>query len=100
MGEPADARRRSGRSSQALRDDQPCGPGRAAVVERFEHGAGEAGVLQGDAPIALDEDEQDVLAAQPGQQVGGGGVVLRIRRGGPGELALVTQRDGTRATWA
>ena len=32
----------------------------------------EARALDGDLPVAFNEDEEDVLAAQPGQQVGSG----------------------------
>jgi hypothetical protein len=33
---------------------------------------GEAGALDGDLPVAFDEVDDDVLAAQSGQQAGGG----------------------------
>ena len=51
---------------------QLTGPG----VEDLVHARGEAGVLHCDPAVALDEDQQDVLATQAGQEICGG--TLRI----------------------
>ena len=78
---------------------------RGALVE---HGVDPGGVLDRDLPVALDEDEQDVLAAQAGQQpVAGGGAEavagdlagedLVILQAGPHRLHLVARRGRRRS---
>ena len=103
--QPAEpAERRRGEEGAARREAG--GPQlRGAPVEHGVDLGRERRVLDGDAPVALDEHEQDVLAAQPGQQpVAGRGAegVVRDRAGerrallqpGPHRLHLVDGQGG------
>ena len=67
MGQPA-AATEVGEVRKALREAKPAAASRGPVVEHRVDLRGETRILDGVAPVALDEGEQDVLAAQTGQQ--------------------------------
>ena len=79
---------------QALRVDQPARPSEAGAPAQDGVDAGrEAAALNGDLPVAFDESDDDVLAAQSGEQVRSGDAGFRVGVvEGLLETALVAER--------
>ena len=105
MRQPAEAAERRRGEERAARREAGGPQLRGAPVEHGVDPGREGRVLDRDPPVALDEHEQDVLAAQPGQQpVAGRGAeaVVRDRAGerrallqpGPHRLHLVDGQGG------
>ena len=81
-----------GEVRKALRAEKPAA--RSCSVPAVEHGVDrgrERGALDRDLPVALDEHEQDVLAAQAGQQPVAGRVAEAVVADLVGEDALVVE---------
>ena len=87
--QPAEAaERRRGEVGAAAGEPRGAEPGRGAV-DRCGHRGSEARVLEGDATVALDEDDEHVLALQAGEEALRGGRRVRVARGQPLELGAV-----------
>src|SRR5260221_10070065 len=88
---PAEAR---GGDPGALRGPAGAGQRRGAAAQEGVNAWGEACALDGDLSVAFDEGDDDVLAAQSGEQVRSGdaglgiGAVDELR-----EMALVAERS-------
>ena len=68
-----------GELSQALRVDQPARASEAVLLAQDGVDAGgEVRALDGDLPVAFDEGDDDVLAAQSGEQVRSGDAGFRV----------------------
>ena len=91
LADPAEA---GGGDPGALRGPAGAGQRGGALAQECVDARGEAGALDGDLPVAFDEGDDDVLAAQSGEQVRSGDTGLGIGAADePREMTLVADRS-------
>ena len=97
MGEPATTARRRGGQERAPGSESGRFKPTIACVEYCTDLGGKFWILDGVAPVALDEGNDDVLATQRRQQICARRVAKRIRTGVRGNSLPILKRHTHRA---